>query len=286
MLLKDYLQPTIKYRVIDLVQAAGIDVSDWSNFAGGAKRAASNPKYCYEWSFIQPDKVVVLNFWYANLQEYKGEIFVSINMNEEIQRLKRLTAKSIWIKRAMKLREAIALAFQNQLTVRVIINEGEMRRAVNPNAKASKVNQRALDPLPWIITSYNESSGQAVLVRGGVAVVSVDQFSIDVKNDTTSKQLTVTSKVFVRDPAVRDAALKRAKGRCEFCGHSGFTTLNGKLFLETHHIIPLADGGSDVITNVAAVCPNHHREAHYGAQSELIRDYLLRVVADTTLNKK
>jgi hypothetical protein len=41
----DELKFTVKQRVIDLVSAAGIDVSDWGKFAGGEKRAASNPKY-------------------------------------------------------------------------------------------------------------------------------------------------------------------------------------------------------------------------------------------------
>jgi hypothetical protein len=34
-----------------------------------------------------------------------------------------------------------------------------------------------------------------------------------------------------------------------------------------------------VIANVAAVCPNHHREAHHGDQANLIRAHLLQVVA-------
>jgi 5-methylcytosine-specific restriction protein A len=38
--------PTTPRRLIDLVKAAGVDVSDWGNFAGGEKNAARNPKYC------------------------------------------------------------------------------------------------------------------------------------------------------------------------------------------------------------------------------------------------
>jgi hypothetical protein len=37
---------------MDLVAAAGIDVSDWANFEGGQQKAASNPKYCYDWAFV------------------------------------------------------------------------------------------------------------------------------------------------------------------------------------------------------------------------------------------
>jgi 5-methylcytosine-specific restriction protein A len=37
----------------------------------------------------------------------------------------------------------------------------------------------------------------------------------------------------------------------------------GNGFLEVHHIYRLADEGDDAPENVAAVCPNCHRRAHY-----------------------
>ena len=46
------IKPTERLRVIDLVKAAGLDVRDWSKFKGGKAKAAVNPKYCYEWSFV------------------------------------------------------------------------------------------------------------------------------------------------------------------------------------------------------------------------------------------
>ena|SRR6266516_2522854 len=62
------LWPTQKLRLMDLVTEAGVDVSDWKNVKGGAQRAHVNPKYCYEWSFVQPRKVVVLNLWHSQLR--------------------------------------------------------------------------------------------------------------------------------------------------------------------------------------------------------------------------
>ena len=53
----------------------------------------------------------------------------------------------------------------------------------------------------------------------------------------------------------------------------------GEVFLETHHIVPLSEGGADSVKNAAAVCPNHHREAHYGASAAVIRDFLLEVAS-------
>ena len=71
---------------------------------------------------------------------------------------------------------------------------------------------------------------------------------------------------FQRDPAVRAYVIRRAQGRCEHCGVEGFLMMDGKRYLEAHHIISLADQGPDTVGSVIALCPEHHREAHYGAR--------------------
>ena len=57
MTVLDELRPKAKNRLIDLVRAAGVDVSDWKNFERGARWEAANPKYCYEWCFVEPGRV-------------------------------------------------------------------------------------------------------------------------------------------------------------------------------------------------------------------------------------
>jgi hypothetical protein len=54
------LQPTQRLLVMNLLEEAGVDVSAWANGKGGVRKAASNPKYCYNWSFEQPGELVVL----------------------------------------------------------------------------------------------------------------------------------------------------------------------------------------------------------------------------------
>jgi 5-methylcytosine-specific restriction protein A len=74
---------------------------------------------------------------------------------------------------------------------------------------------------------------------------------------------TVTS--FVRDPKIKAWVLKAADGKCESCNSKApFVAENSEPFLEVHHLRRLADGGSDTISNVVALCPNCHREMHYG----------------------
>jgi 5-methylcytosine-specific restriction enzyme A len=71
-----------------------------------------------------------------------------------------------------------------------------------------------------------------------------------------------------RSEAVRVYVLRRAAGNCEACKKPApFETGQGRPYLEPHHIRRIADGGPDEPRWVAAVCPNCHREAHYGKSS-------------------
>jgi 5-methylcytosine-specific restriction protein A len=76
----------------------------------------------------------------------------------------------------------------------------------------------------------------------------------------------VTTKVHVRNPHVVAAARLRAAGVCERCQQPApFTRKSdGTPFLEVHHPHKLADGGDDTLENAEALCPNCHRQAHYG----------------------
>lgn len=75
---------------------------------------------------------------------------------------------------------------------------------------------------------------------------------------------TYSGTFIARDERVRQAVIKRASGRCEHCGELGFKKADGSHYVEAHHIISLAKQGPDTLDNVIAVCPNHHREAHFG----------------------
>lgn len=78
-----------------------------------------------------------------------------------------------------------------------------------------------------------------------------------------------------RNPEVQRWILQCAEGRCELCGkRAPFKKPNGSPFLEIHHIHRLADGGADVPGNAVALCPNCHREAHYGTRADEIADRL------------
>lgn len=80
-----------------------------------------------------------------------------------------------------------------------------------------------------------------------------------------SSQSSVTQ--FARDPSVVVWVLEEAQGVCECCNKlAPFKREDGSPFLEVHHVRRLADGGEDTIENAVALCPNCHRELHYGAE--------------------
>lgn len=74
-----------------------------------------------------------------------------------------------------------------------------------------------------------------------------------------------TTKAYVRDPKVKAWVLRRANGVCELCKQPApFTSIDGLPYLEAHHVRPLAEGSPDTPDNTVAVCPNCHRELHFG----------------------
>lgn len=74
-----------------------------------------------------------------------------------------------------------------------------------------------------------------------------------------------TTKSYIRDPKVKAWVLRRANGICELCKQPApFTSIDGLSYLEAHHVKPLAEGGPDTPDNTVAVCPNCHRELHFG----------------------
>lgn len=82
-----------------------------------------------------------------------------------------------------------------------------------------------------------------------------------------------SSSSFVRDPLVSAWVLQNAGGICEGCGQvAPFELADGTPFLEVHHVRPLADGGSDQISNAVALCPNCHRRCHFAGDRMTFTD--------------
>lgn len=83
-----------------------------------------------------------------------------------------------------------------------------------------------------------------------------------VKNVNKEPKTTETV-VYYRDPYLKQMVKRIAEGKCQFCSENApFIDKHGEPYLEAHHVIRLADGGSDTIDNMVAICPNCHRKMH------------------------
>lgn len=66
-----------------------------------------------------------------------------------------------------------------------------------------------------------------------------------------------------RNQYISEHTKERANGVCDLCGKEApFKDKYGKPYLESHHVITLANDGPDAIYNTVAICPNCHRKVH------------------------
>ena len=80
-------------------------------------------------------------------------------------------------------------------------------------------------------------------------------------NTVNSKEVKTIYKE--RNQYVSEYTKNRANGMCDLCKQAApFKDKNGNDYLESHHVITLADGGPDGIFNTVALCPNCHRKVH------------------------
>jgi 5-methylcytosine-specific restriction enzyme A len=120
-----------------------------------------------------------------------------------------------------------------------------------------------------IVGRFQDPVSASYLVNGGsganpLIISGIDDLDSLIIGNETPERTAYSGTFIVRDGQVREAVRKRAKGRCEYCGELGFKMQNGDNYIEAHHIINLAKQGPDTLDNVIALCPNHHRQAHFG----------------------
>jgi len=309
------LRPTGKWMIIDCVQSAGIDVAAWSFRKTDGRPVAlpqSNGGYCYEWSYRSADRnTLLLCVWWERLHvDSQGRICFSENLKAYadtlIQQLEKdyknrnRTIKDSRINRAQHFDATIELAHMSLTPVRVVIVSGPVREKEEEGKERDRATGRQLDDQPWFVESYDDYTGAFVLVRGtrnpssnvtqatGVEeapaqletdVVSdtpvVDQFATNERPDT----YIYNGVQRYRDPNVRRRVLERSGGACELTEVPGFPMSNGGIYLETHHIIPLSEGGLDTVENVIALTADAHRQTHFGVGRDELRVRCLEIVA-------
>ena len=292
----EQLKPTRNLKIMDLVADAGVDVSGWAVTADGqaVRNPRANPNYCYEWAFGGRGLPIALCVWHDALEMRERRIVFKANLRSQALRLEEITfdrraprdvrsrAKE-QAARSRRFDELVQEAYRSSLPIRLIIVDGERAADRELGLDSSKVKSRKLDDLDWYVQHYGDETGDLLLVRGVATSTPnlhaepssestrfVDQFSIE---DPQKRKAPSSS--YVRSAEVRRKVLQRAAGICECCGAQGFVTSSGEIFLETHHVLSLSEGGPDHACNVVAICPNDHRRAHYGIDRLDLRRQLI-----------
>ena len=273
------------------------------------KNPKANPSFCYDWAFGSEKEGFLVCIWHGSLKLLDFPSGQAIVYNENFRDLalgldrkaidrtqpseERNRARS-QAHRARAFDRALQLSFRRAMPVRVIVLEGDRRQREELGKASSTVDARKLDTENWFMHAYDNDTGNVLLVRG-VVLASVelpaaegevdaplktpDQASPELDRSKYVDQLSVPAPptmreatVLLRDrsAAVREAVLIRAGGLCELCNEPGFVTAAGSIYLETHHVVPLADSGPDHPSNVVAICPQDHRRAHYAAERDEI----------------
>ena len=146
----------------------------------------------------------------------------------------------------------------------------ETRDGADVDGRSREVIVFNLMPIDAAASAGQENEGAEL---GQLWTISMDELRRRAVGETRSGVGRREDKraVFERSAAIRAYVLRRAAGVCEACEHQApFTAADGRPYLEPHHIRRLSDGGPDDPVSVAGVCPNCHREAHYGRDRETL----------------
>lgn len=188
----------------------------------------------------------------------------------------------------------VHLAFENNIPVVGVLKDVKTRRCSLENLfDCIKLRQQLDKKAEWIQLLPRGEIGCAVreidigaLTGGDVDFQTLQQIEERLQSEIASalhrskadraarlstasrvpRRIEVKTYVYERNPDVVAEVLLRASGNCESCRRPApFVRKNiGTPYLEVHHRQPLSADGEDSVENAIALCPNCHREKHYG----------------------
>ncbi len=212
--------------------------------------------------------------------ELRGAVNAYIKMRELEVRGESFTKKDIYNSLAREFGRSVkAFEYRMQNISHVYSLQG--RRWISGLRPAKNVGPRNLRIIEQLISDAEGQQFPESVVFEAEVQSKLDTPDMDEPLGFESPERTtqeVTS--FKRDPKVVAWVLREAKGHCECCDNpSPFTKEDGTPYLEVHHVQRLCDGGPDTTSNAAALCPNCHREMHYGKRKQELATKLTSKIA-------
>ncbi len=148
----------------------------------------------------------------------------------------------------------------------------------------NSVRNREKPPWQSSVRPISDSAFEAIIKASGVDSSDIVNSSfiekendpikvIELLNDkykdfTPHKKETFIKNHIDRGESVTNSLKKILGPKCQICDVEGFEKYNGGRYIEAHHISQLAKAVPDSLCseNVILLCPNCHREIHYGKE--------------------
>ncbi len=150
--------------------------------------------------------------------------------------------------------------------------------AKNVGANVKKKILQALDQWEPLVPEDNQPTADEEVLEHRATKLGKHKLMTIPKGISEPQTLSGMVKIYVRDPEVRAWIRQQARGVCEGCGQGAPFERDGIPFLEIHHVKHLACGGSDLVTNAVALCPNCHRRCHHSSDRETFTRSLYKKV--------
>ncbi len=245
------LRPRAVEPVMDLVERAGVDVSEWAFNASGAPVASprSNPNYCSDWSFGSTTEGFVLCLWFDDLVEEPGYRIVSrsdvhrhrLELEQERRKpgidVSRRNAISQQARHARDFEFALEESHRLNHPVRVIINAG---------VRPTRVDYRELDDAPWFV-HRRDGAGKWLIVRAVPPGTDEEGGPVPADDDNSpgadDYRRWASIKVRRGQPKFRADLIGAYGGRC------AVTATRIEELLEAAHIVPHAEGTNYRVSN-------------------------------------
>lgn len=211
------------------------------------KATLKDGKYANEWI----EEPTILKYYLKSIGEKFGEHYKA---NKAI-----LTSPGLpivtFVRDSKKERFVFKGVFRNQDLLREESGAKAFVLAANPSASAE---------ITVDLTYVTETLARQVNCSD--ALLREDRLRRLAKAPKLPTKIYVISTAYTRNADVIVEVLHRAKGKCEKCIEPApfLRATNGTPYLEVHHKIPLAKNGEDTVANAIALCPNCHRQLHYG----------------------